>query len=300
MGEISKFQEGVINVVINTPDSRLLDALEIVKKKCGRSITQTVIIPDIPSMVSSMDKQNFIKSALLVRRDKKSMEQTSESNGLVLLTEAMMDFVSKPVKHIVMEGIVDIGTMDKNGVEDIGDKKIILYTGTLRKIFGVQNLVKAFQLMPDEDAELWICGAGDSKDFIENAATKDSRIKFFGLVESSKALEMQHKATILVNPRTSEGEYTKYSFPSKTMEYLLAGKSTVANRLPGIPEEYFNYVYTPIDESVEALADCLANVLHMNAEERVVRAEAGRRFILEKKNSKVQMERVIKMIESYV
>ena len=300
MGEISKFQEGVINVVINTPDSRLLDALEIVKKKCGRSITQTVIIPDIPSMVSSMDKQNFIKSALLVRRDKKSMEQTSESNGLVLLTEAMMDFVSKPVKHIVMEGIVDIGTMDKNGVEDIGDKKIILYTGTLRKIFGVQNLVKAFQLMPDEDVELWICGAGDSKDFIENAATKDSRIKFFGLVESSKALEMQHKATILVNPRTSEGEYTKYSFPSKTMEYLLAGKSTVANRLPGIPEEYFNYVYTPIDESVEALADCLANVLHMNAEERVVRAEAGRRFILEKKNSKVQMERVIKMIESYV
>ena len=300
MGEISKFQEGVINVVINTPDSRLLDALEIVKKKCGRSITQTVIIPDIPSMVSSMDKQNFIKSALLVRRDKKSMEQTSESNGLVLLTEAMMDFVSKPVKHIVMEGIVDIGTMDKNGVEDIGDKKIILYTGTLRKIFGVQNLVKAFQLMPDEDAELWICGAGDSKDFIENAATKDSRIKFYGLVESSTALEMQHKATILVNPRTSEGEYTKYSFPSKTMEYLLAGKSTVANRLPGIPEEYFNYVYTPIDESVEALADCLANVLHMNAEERVVRAEAGRRFILEKKNSKVQMERVIKMIESYV
>lgn len=300
MGEISKFQEGVINVVINTPDSRLLDALEIVKKKCGRSITQTVIIPDIPSMVSSMDKQNFIKSALLVRRDKKSMEQTSESNGLVLLTEAMMDFVSKPVKHIVMEGIVDIGTMDKNGVEDIGDKKIILYTGTLRKIFGVQNLVKAFQLMPDEDVELWICGAGDSKDFIENAATKDSRIKFYGLVESSTALEMQHKATILVNPRTSEGEYTKYSFPSKTMEYLLAGKSTVANRLPGIPEEYFNYVYTPIDESVEALADCLANVLHMNAEERVVRAEAGRRFILEKKNSKVQMERVIKMIESYV
>ena len=300
MGEISKFQEGVINVVINTPDSRLLDALSFVKKKCGRSITQTVIIPDIPSMVSSMDKQNFIKSALLVRRDKKSMEQTSESNGLVLLTEAMMDFVSKPVKHIVMEGIVDIGTMDKNGVEDIGDKKIILYTGTLRKIFGVQNLVKAFQLMPDEDAELWICGAGDSKDFIENAATKDSRIKFYGLVESSTALEMQHKATILVNPRTSEGEYTKYSFPSKTMEYLLAGKSTVANRLPGIPEEYFNYVYTPIDESVEALADCLANVLHMNAEERVVRAEAGRRFILEKKNSKVQMERVIKMIESYV
>ena len=297
--EISKFQEGAINVIINTPDGRLLDALEIVMRKCKRHITQTVIIPDIPSMVTSMDKQNFLKNFLLGRRDKKSMEMTSESDGLVLLTEAMMDFVCKPVKHIVMEGIVDAGTMDKRGVEAVADKKIILYTGTLRKIFGVQNLVKAFQLIQDKDVELWICGAGDSKEFIENAANTDSRIKFYGLVESSTALEMQHKATILVNPRTSEGEYTKYSFPSKTMEYLLAGKSTVVNRLPGIPEEYFNYAYTPKGESVEALAECLANVLHLSEEERAVRANAGRQFILEKKNSKVQMERVIKMIRSY-
>lgn len=299
MGEISKFQEGAINVLVNTPDSRLLDALEIVRRKSKRHITQTVIIPDIPSMVTSMDKQNFIKKILLGRRDKKSMEMTSESNGLVLLTEAMMDFVSKPIKHIVMEGIVDAGTMDKKGVEAVADKKVILYTGTLRKIFGVQNLVKAFQLIKDKDVELWICGAGDSKEFIENAANTDSRIKFYGLVESSMALEMQHKATILVNPRTSDGEYTKYSFPSKTMEYLLAGKSTVVNRLSGIPEEYFNYAYTPKDESVEALAECLANVLHLSEEERAVRANAGRQFILEKKNSKVQVERVIKMIKSY-
>ena len=79
---------------------------------------------------------------------------------------------------------------------------------------------------------------------------------------------MQHKATILVNPRTSEGEFTKYSFPSKTMEYLLAGKSVVINRIPGIPEEYFNYVYTPKDESIEALAECLTNVLDINRDIR--------------------------------
>ena len=33
--------------------------------------------------------------------------------------------------------------------------------------------------------------------------------------------------------------------------------------------------------------------------EREERAKKGRQFIIEKKNSKVQMERVIKMIESY-
>ena len=161
------------------------------------------------------------------------------------------------------------------------------------------NLVNAFRMVHDKNAELWICGSGDSEEAIEEAARKDSRIKFFGLVDSKTALEMQHKATILVNPRTSEGKYTRYSFPSKTMEYLLAGRSVIINRLPGIPEEYYDYVYTPKDESVDAFAECISNVIHLDKDIREKRSESGRRFIIEKKNSKIQMERVIKMIQSY-
>ena len=35
------------------------------------------------------------------------------------------------------------------------------YTGTLRKIFGIMNLVEAFKMVKDRDVELWICGSGD-------------------------------------------------------------------------------------------------------------------------------------------
>lgn len=289
-----------VHIIINTPDVRLLDAVRMAEKMTNKNFTKTVIIPDIPSLVTAMDKQNPIKAYLLSKRNHKVMEYAANSNGLVLLTEAMMDFVSKPVKHIVMEGIVDVDTMSKSNVVSKTDKKVILYTGTLRKIFGVMNLVEAFKMVKDEDAELWICGSGDSKEAIEEAARIDSRIRFWGLVDSNTALEMQHKATILVNPRTSEGEYTKYSFPSKTMEYLLAGRSVIINHLPGIPKEYYDYVYTPKDESIEAFAECISNVLNIDEEEREKRAKAGRDFVIERKNSKIQMQRVIKMIESYV
>lgn len=288
-----------VHIIINTPDIRLFDAVRMAEKKTKKHFTKTVIIPDIPSLVTAMDKQNPVKAYLLAKRDLRAMEYTAHSDGLVLLTEAMMDFVSTPIKHIVMEGIVDVDTMDKSDVPAVDGKKVILYTGTLRKIFGVMNLVNAFQMIPDKDAELWFCGSGDSKGAIEQAAAKDCRIKFWGLVDSKTALVMQHKATILVNPRTSEGEYTKYSFPSKTMEYLLAGRSVIINRLPGIPEEYYDYAYTPKNESVEAFADCIMDVLHMNQKARDDRAAAGRRFIIEKKNSKVQMERVLNLIKTY-
>lgn len=296
---VSSFIGENVHIIINTPDIRLFDAVRMAEKKTKKHFTKTVIIPDIPSLVTAMDKQNPVKAYLLAKRDLRVMEYTTHSDGLVLLTEAMMDFVSTPIKHIVMEGIVDVDTMDKSDVAAVDGKKVILYTGTLRKIFGVMNLVNAFQMIPDKDAELWICGSGDSKGAIEQAAAKDCRIKFWGLVDSKTALEMQHKATILVNPRTSEGEYTKYSFPSKTMEYLLAGRSVIINRLPGIPEEYYDYAYTPKNESVEAFADCIIDVLHMSQKAREERATAGRRFIIEKKNSKVQMERVLNLIKTY-
>ena len=88
------------------------------------------------------------------------------------------------------------------------------------------------------DVELWICGSGDAKDIIEDEAQKDSRIKYFGLVDSQTALKMQHQATILVNPRTSDGEYTKYSFPSKNMEYMVSGTPVLTTDLPGMPKEH--------------------------------------------------------------
>ena len=38
-----------------------------------------------------------------------------------------------------------------------------------------------------------------------------------------------------VNPRQNNEEFTKYSFPSKTMEYLASGVPVVAYKLDGIP-----------------------------------------------------------------
>ena len=293
---LSKTRDERVDIIVNTPNNSLLNVVKIAKLFTGKRITQTVIIPDIPSMVTSMDKQNPLKALLLKHLNRSSMSKTSKSDGLVLLTEAMMDFIDRPVRHIVMEGIVDVETMDVDTDDQMPEKKVVLYTGTLRKIFGVMNLVKAFQSLENTDAELWICGSGDSENDINEAAKQDSRIKYFGMVDSQTALSMQRQATVLVNPRTSEGEYTKYSFPSKTMEYLLAGKCTIINRLPGIPEEYYDYVYTPDDESVESLAECISDVLSRDADILAARAKAGRDFVTSQKNSVAQTKRIIDMI----
>lgn len=291
--------DSTIHLIINTPDLRLFGAIKYAERKTSKHFTKTLIVPDIPSMITTMNKQNPIKKIILDKVNDELMHYTENCNGLVLLSEAMMNFIKKPVKHIVMEGVVDISSMDIHNIDTTNHKEVILYAGSLRKIFGIINLIEAFRLIQDQDIELWLCGSGDAKEEIEELIKGDPRIKFFGLVDSRTSLELQHLATILVNPRTSNGEYTKYSFPSKTIEYLLAGKSTIIYHLPSIPKEYYDYVYTPKNESVEAMASCISNVLHLNKKERKLRAEAGRRFIMEKKNAYVQMKRIINLIESY-
>ena len=296
---INKYEGHRVDIIVNTPNERLLYGIKMTRLFSSKKITQTVIIPDIPSFVTSMDKQSAIKSFLLKFINKQVMIESSNSDGLVLLTEAMMDFINKPIPYMVMEGIVNVDLIKTVNVDVQSEKEIILYAGTLRRIFGVMNLVEAFKKIGNENIELWICGSGDSKEAIENIAKNDKRIIFYGLVDSLTALKMLHKATILVNPRTSEGEYTKYSFPSKTMEYLFAGKSVIINRLLGIPEEYYDYVYTPNDETISALTECISMVLNLSKEERRIKAAKGKKFVTEKKNSFVQTGRILDMIRNY-
>lgn len=289
-----------VNIIIDTADYELIKAVEMARQGFEENSSVIVIIPDIPSMITSLDSYNPLKKWLVQYFDNEAQRLASESDYLVLLTEQMMDFIYKPVKHIVMEGLVDVESMSSIKTEPLkNDKDVILYTGTLRKQFGVLNLLEAFQRMKTKrDVELWICGSGDSAYIIASAANKDSRIKFYGLVNSQKALELQRQATILVNPRTSDGEYTKYSFPSKTMEYLLSGRNVVINRLPGIPEEYFEYAFCPQNESIDAMTEILDEVVAMPIEKRQAVADAGRQFVINKKNAIVQTKRILDLIFS--
>ena len=72
-------------------------------------------------------------------------------------------------------------------------------------------------------------------------------------------------ATLLINPRFSNEEYTKYSFPSKNMEYMASGTPILTTKLPGMPKEYYEYIYLFEEESIEGMK----NKMSMKAIEKI-------------------------------
>ena len=94
-----------------------------------------------------------------------------------------------------------------------------------------------------DDIELWLFGSGDMEKDITDYCKSDQRIKYFGMVPREKVVKFEKKAKLLVNPRPTNNEFTKYSFPSKTIEYMASGTPLLTTRLPGIPSEYFDHVF---------------------------------------------------------
>lgn len=220
------------------------------------------VVPDLPQYMNLDTNKTKIYDILKKIDIDRMKKHISAVDSFVVLTEQMKDVLEVGERPcIVAEGIID-AFPEKAAVsdKDTGIKSIV-YAGKLNKAFGIPDLVDAFMSIPGENYRLILCGNGDAKDFVTEKSRLDSRIDYRGQVPPEVAAEIIKNADVLVNPRPDEGEYTKYSFPSKNIEYLVSGKPVVCFMLSGMPREYADFVY-PINGKngfAEALTSALEN-----------------------------------------
>ena len=151
-------------------------------------------------------------------------------------------------------------------------------------------------MIEGDNYRLQIAGNGDAVELVKKYAALDKRITYLGYITPDEVEEYQKSATVLVNPRTSEYEFVKYSFPSKNMECLASGKPYIAHNLICDPEEYHSFIQYPVDESDDALARKIVEVCSLSEEERNEIGERARQFILTEKNPKIQCKKIVDMI----
>lgn len=101
---------------------------------------------------------------------------------------------------------------------------------------------------------------------------------------------------MLINIRDSKEEYTKYSFPSKTIEYMASGTPLLTTELLGIPTEYYDYVYTLDDETEKGLSDKLKEILSISDNDLAIQGKKAMDFILNEKNSKIQGKKIAEFL----
>jgi len=219
-------------------------------------------------------------------------------DAYVFLTKEMDSLVNqRHVPSVVIEGLVDINMKDKsNDLANKHSERVCLYAGAIEKRYGLESLVEGFMRADSQNCELHVYGAGDYERDLTVAAQRESRVKYLGTVPNDHVVEEQLRATLLLNPRPTSEAFTKYSFPSKNMEYMASGTPMLTTLLPGMPEEYLPHVYVLQDESPEGIAAALDRVLALDDEELYQKGRSAKEFVLAKKNNVLQAGRVIQLL----
>ena len=290
-----KYQQEDKYILIYSTDPSLMYAASIVKKKY-KNIKIGVIVTELPDYASHILNVKSISKyiqASLVLKGVKSLYKFMDF--YVLLSELMKEKI--PINnspYCIMEGLYS----ETEGVEPFCkfQNPTILYTGTLQRYTSVDVLIKAFRLLSDPTYRLIICGTGQLSEYVKSSSQEDNRISFKGVVSRQEALLLQRKSTLLVNPRQPNQDLTKYSFPSKTMEYMASGTPVLMYKLDGIPNEYFSYSYTINDLSVEALASSLQTILLKSDEEQAQKGIKAKNFILKNKSAKNQTSKILELL----
>lgn len=250
------------------------------------------IVTDVPGQFSGFHN--------LPRSQKINLAIMQHSGSFLLLTEQMNEIVNpKKRPYIVLEGHADTAMAQKdNDLAAKANKKICLYAGSLMKVYGIGDLVEGFIKANVPNTELHIYGSGNFEDELKRLSEQHDSVKYKGVAPNAEIVKAEIAATLLVNPRPTNEEYTKYSFPSKNMEYMASGTPVLTTKLPGMPADHLPYVYLIEEETADGIAAALRDLLPRDPAELHEKGAAAKAFILEEKNNVKQAEKLIQLIET--
>ncbi len=248
-----------------------------------RGANAVAIVTDVPGLQGGGRLHTRLNLALMRSFD-----------GYVLLTEQMNALVNPQNRpYLVAEGQVDAGEAARAPqLSEKDEPPTLLYAGSLHEEYGILRLAEAFRALPGAFA-LHIYGAGDAEQALAEKARSDPRIRLFGVQDNAEVVRAERRATLLVNPRPSDGAFTPYSFPSKNMEYMASGTPVLTARLPGMPKAYWDYVFLLEDESAAGMTKALCGLLALPKEALLKRGAAAQGFVRAHKTGAAQGRRIL-------
>ena len=267
-----------------------LEVAEKIKKKHPNLRTCAIMTDPLPGC-SDISKRVSDEAE---RKGKKLVEMSKKIDGFILLTDYMAEALDVGVRpYTVIECICDVNQPPNSFNSQTGNA--CLYTGTVEAEYGIRELANAFVGL--NNASLTICGGGDSATYLREMSRRYDNINYLGFVNSSEVARLRNECDFLINPRRPTGTYTKYSFPSKTAEYMASGKPVIMYKLEGIPDEYDNFLVYLKGNSVEQIREELNEIFAGDYSHYQKIGESAREFVIRNKSTIAQGKRVVDFLK---
>lgn len=270
-------------------------------KKSGIKTKIILIIPDLPQF---MDLSPSVIKKYLKRFDMCLINTLMKYiDGYILYSEHMstiLKLVDK--KWTCITGVVNFkeGRVKLNSVKLDGKKKckICLYAGTLSIKYGIDVMIEAFLKANLDNVELHIYGSGGMADYVNKMSVLHANIKYYGFQSNEIIKIAEQNASLLLNIRNSNDAYTRYSFPSKLLEYMQSGTPVLSTKLDGIPDEYNKYIYIVDSYDADIISLKMKTILEKSEYELREFGNLAQEFVLRNNNYLAQASKINSFLNS--
>jgi glycosyltransferase involved in cell wall biosynthesis len=244
------------------------------------------IITDLPKL--TYDKDNCLHLNNLSNLTNLLLKfLQNKFDSYILLTKHMVSELKIEKKpYIVVEGFSD-KNLFSNLENEKSTAKTIMYAGALNYNYGIKSLLKAFVLL-NGNFQLWLYGSGNCTDLITEYLKIDERIKYFGKKKRIVVLQAELKAHLLVILKKTSDLNSNFSFSSKIIEYMTSGTPILCTRVGGIPEEYFDFIFSLAKDNYIYLKKNIETIFLLEESKRKEAGLRGKRFVLENKNFRIK------------
>jgi glycosyltransferase involved in cell wall biosynthesis len=245
----------------------LVADIEFIKNKINRKLT----IRDYLELLLFWTQSSFITFNLANTLYKRPSQKAAE--------------VPYPIK-------IDVNLeLKKNKFKD---KKIIVFSGALREIYSIRDLIEISNRLP-ENFELHIYGKGDLYVELITAEKSNPKIRYFGFVTFEESIKKQTEAMFLVILFKGKLHH-KLMFSNKLVEYLYTGTPVLIDSAEFIPKQLRDYVNVIDFQSENFENELMDLVKFKNYRKLLLKSLKGREFVQSMYNSDVFSEAMLRFI----
>lgn len=258
----------------------------------------SIIIADMP--MAAMPNENKV-IALLRKLDQTYIKSSLKKiDGLVVLSKHVIKDFFPNKKHLVIEGMITDKLLEYHSKTETTyenqDQVVFTYIGRLSSFQNVDGLINDFMKVKNDKLRLVLCGKGELVDFISKAKSKDNRIIYDGFIPDEKLQNRVKETSYFISPKLLDDSFSKYSFPSKLIEYMAYGKPTVSFDLPCIPDDYRSKMIL-LPNREDALLNFMKNA-NLENQEDIQIGKRGKQFILSEKNVATQTAKITEFVST--
>lgn len=248
-----------------------------------------LIVPDLPQyMAKGGGLRKFLK-----RLDRKKIDYyLPVVDKYILYTKHMADYFGlQQDQWMVCEGLTDVSKISVE-IRHKNVSNVCMYAGSLDPQYALDKLISSFE-RANIQAELHLYGNPREAEALMKKHPDCKKTKYMGILSQTEIFEKMKEAKLLINPRPSNLELTKYSCPSKTFEYMASGTPVLMTKLSGLPEEYHPYLFFFEDETEDGFVHTLESMFSLDCDQLLEMGTKAASFIKENKGYEKQTKRIV-------